>query len=179
VTFDLGSPYDLEEKSPTSSTSEEEQEQKPFSIFSDKVVIGAVMNYGALAMAYIIWDETLPMYFKLKASLGGLSMSSSEIGIALTAGGVAVMLFTMGPLSMLERWKGKFWLMNVGCIVAVPLACFWPALTDLMLLCGRATMWVALIILVCLKNVLSTMTFTAVTIMVNHSVTYVVLSACG
>jgi hypothetical protein len=49
-----------------------------------RTVVLATSNYGILAAAFILWDETLPLFLKLDIDDGGFSFDSNGIGLLLS-----------------------------------------------------------------------------------------------
>ena len=59
----------------------------PSNVLCEREVLLATCNYGMLAMAYILLNETTPLFLKLKTSEGGFSMNSAAIGWLLSLSG--------------------------------------------------------------------------------------------
>lgn len=149
------------------------------SVLRHRSVILAVTNYGLLAMGYILLDETLPLFLKLDMPHGGFAFGSSEIGFMLATSGAGMLVFTTMALPLIAR-NSKLWMFNVGILGAIPLAFGWPLLAVFNYhvvvpnihnpSTQKMIMWFLLITLCILKNVMATLSFTAVMILVNHSV---------
>lgn len=144
-----------------------------------RIVVLATSNYGVLAMGYILLDETIPLFLKLDRSMGGFSFNSSQIGLLLSVSGAAMIGFTSYILPMLAS-KSKKWLFETGLIGAIPITFLWPLLAIfnsqvLLSIEQKSTyymiLWPLLVATCVLKNIFATLSFTAVMIQVNHSVT--------
>ena len=102
----------------------------PVSILRHRIVLLATGNYGMLCMAYILLDETIPLFLKLSISQGGLAFSSSQIGLLLSLAGGAMLIFNMLFLPVFLR-ASKKWLYELGILCALPLAIAWPSIAVL------------------------------------------------
>jgi MFS family permease len=158
--------------SKNSKNSKNSKEQVP--ILKQKIVILTTFNYGLLAMAYIILEETIPLFLKLSTQEGGFGLSSSAIGFILSISGGVMLLFTFFILPKLAS-KSKLWMFRIGIYYAIPLAFGWPLLAVLeheYLLKNKYKFLISrslLVLVSVLKSVFSCMSFTAVTIQINHS----------
>ena len=143
-------------------------------ILKQKIVILTTFNYGLLAMAYIILEETIPLFLKLSSNEGGFGLSSSSIGFILSISGVVMLLFTFFILPKLAS-QSKLWMFRIGIYYAIPLAFGWPllAILDHQYLARNQYKFIIsrslLILISVLKSVFSCMSFTSVTIQINHS----------
>lgn len=151
------------------------------SILAQRQVVMTTALYGLLCMAYILYDETLPLFLKQSESDGGFGFSSSEIGFVLSICGFVMLFFSAYVLPKIAAMS-KLWTFKIGTLAAIPLVLLWPALG----LCHtifeswlgryigpeevhRAVM--AVLIVICTgKYVLSCIAFTASMILINHSV---------
>jgi MFS family permease len=142
-------------------------------------VVLAVSSYGLLCMAYILYDETIPLFLKLDRSDGGFSFDSSRIGTLISISAGCLLCFTSTLLPKLAS-HSKQWLYEVGIIAAIPLTLCWPliaVLNDKVLLQLELSetsyliiVWSLLLLTNTAKLVCSACSFTAVMIQVNHSV---------
>lgn len=146
-------------------------------VLTEPVVLLATWNYGLLAFAYIIIDETLPLFMKLETRHGGLGFDSAEIGFVLSLSGAVMLCFNVLVLPRLGGLS-KLTLYKVCNFCAIPFTLAWP-LAGLanrhMVATGlwrnkSAAMYCLLLLTSSIKNTLAVMTFTAIIILVNHSV---------
>ncbi len=143
-------------------------------ILKQRIVILTTFNYGLLAMAYIILEETIPLFLKLSSNEGGFGLSSSSIGFILSISGGVMLLFTFFILPKLAS-QSKLWMFRIGIYYAIPLALGWPllAIVDHQYLTRNQYKFIIsrslLILISVLKSVFSCMSFTSVTIQINHS----------
>jgi MFS family permease len=153
-------------------------DDSPKSVLRQRIVVLATGNYGMLAMAYILLDETIPLFLKLSREEGGFEFTSSQIGILLSLSGCVLLLFSSFVLPIIAS-KSKKWLYEVGILGALPCVFLWPILAVvnravLMHLSNRHvymfTLWPLLLLTNVFKNVCAACSFTAVMIQVNHSV---------
>lgn len=146
-------------------------------VLREKVVLLTTGAYGLLAFSYIIIDETLPLFMKLDTSHGGLSFRSSEIGFILSLSGAVMLLFNILILPTLGGYS-KLWLYKATNLVAIPFTLAWPTaglINEYMVAHGHwqrksVVMYGMLLVTSSIKNSLAVMTFTAIIILVNHSV---------
>lgn len=103
---------------------------KTTNVLRQRIVLMVCMNYGLLAMGYILLDETLPLFLKLDSAEGGFSFGSAEIGILLSVSGMVMVLFTAFVLPVVAA-KSKKWLFNTGITGAIPTTFAWPILARL------------------------------------------------
>jgi MFS family permease len=143
-------------------------------------VVLAVSSYGLLCMAYILYDETIPLFLKLHRDEGGFSFDSGQIGTLISISAGAMLIFTNVILPKFAS-KSKQWLYEIGLLGAIPLTLCWPLIAILnsnILLRSHSLnstaylliIWFLLIATNICKYVCSCCSFTAVIIQVNHSV---------
>ena len=146
-------------------------------VLREPVVLLATWNYGLLAFAYIIIDETLPLFMKLETQHGGLGFDSAEIGFVLSCSGAVMLCFNILVLPRLGA-VSKLSLYKVCNCCAIPFTLAWPVAglaNRHMVAAGlwadkSAAMYCMLLLTSSIKNTLAVMTFTAIIILVNHSV---------
>jgi hypothetical protein len=99
-------------------------------VLRQRTVVMVTGNYGLLAMAYILLEETIPLFLKLDADKGGFSFSSAEIGFLLSVSGGVMLIFTTFVLPVVAV-HSKRWMFNTGIYGAVPVTFSWPLLAML------------------------------------------------
>eukprot|EP01036_Dinobryon_divergens_P023858 gene23858-32247_t len=147
------------------------------SVLCERVVLLCTSNYGLLAMAYILINETIPLFLKLDTRLGGFSMDSSDIGTLLSLSGFSMLAFTYFLLPIFAS-QNPLWLFKVGTIVAIPVSFGWPivailnekVLASLPSQAHHIAMWSLLVLVALGQNIGGCLSFTAVMIQINHSV---------
>jgi hypothetical protein len=147
-------------------------------VLRQRNVILVTANYGILAMAYILLEETIPLFLKLDAHLGGFSFNSIQIGVLLSISGCVMFGFTLVFLPMVAK-QSKKWMLDFGCFWAIPLAFSWPLLalfsTHVLVhiksdFVRASILWPLLVAVSVAKSVMGCISFTAVMLQVNHSV---------
>jgi MFS family permease len=133
------------------------------------LILTAVAMYALTALMYILYDETLSVWAMTPIELGGLSLGTGMIGIALGASGIGLLAF-QPFFAKLCKSLGLLLVFRTGCILA---AFFLSCLPFLNFLARRGVPEPILImLLVCLaliRSVHSVMTFTSSVMMVNMS----------
>lgn len=99
------------------STSTPSSSSKRFSrVLTQRTVLTVCLNYGVLAMAYIILEETIPLFLKLSSDMGGFGFSSVKIGFLLSLSGSVMLVFTYFFLPIFasnsKAWMFKCKLIN-------------------------------------------------------------------
>lgn len=138
------------------------------SALTKKSVILVTCNYGLLAMAFIIWEETIPLFLKLENSKGGFGLDSSDIGFLLSSSGGVMLVFTYMALPTLAR-RSKKWLFCLGVYCAIPITFAIPVLATAKAIFpaifessgGKSLLWTLLILCCVLKNISACIAFTA------------------
>lgn len=82
------------ESIPTAVVDTETTKPSVSSVLRQPIVLMTTGSYGILAMAYIVYDETIPLFLKLDTKEGGLSFNSAEIGTLISLSGAIMLLFT-------------------------------------------------------------------------------------
>ena len=95
------------------------------SIICHRNVILTTSLYGLLAFAYIIWDETIPLFLKLSPLDGGFGFDSTQIGSLLSLTGVVMLGFNCFLLPIIAKSSKRF-LFIIGLFTAVPQAYLLP-----------------------------------------------------
>ena len=108
---------------PTSGQGEKEGDSP--NVLCERVVLLTTINYGLLAMAYILVNETVPLFLKLDSKEGGFSLNSSDIGTLLSLSGFSMLFFTY---FLLPRFASQhpIWLFRLGALLAIPFSFGWP-----------------------------------------------------
>lgn len=138
------------------------------SALTKKSVILVTCNYGLLAMAFIIWEETIPLFLKLENSKGGFGLDSSDIGFLLSTSGGVMLVFTYIALPTLAS-RSKKWLFCLGVYCAIPITFAIPVLATAKAIFpsifessgGKSLLWALLILCCVLKNISACIAFTA------------------
>ena len=139
------------------------------------------------AMAYILLDETIPLFLKLEHAAGGFGYDSIQIGTLLSISGAVMLLFTFFALPRIARISKKKMFL-IGVIGAIPAAAVWPLLawaTNKFMYNNneydgavnaasgyKYRVYVMLLLVCCAvaKAIMACLSFTAVMIQINHSV---------
>eukprot|EP00607_Mallomonas_marina_P003639 CAMPEP_0182423750 /NCGR_PEP_ID=MMETSP1167-20130531/9841_1 /TAXON_ID=2988 /ORGANISM="Mallomonas Sp, Strain CCMP3275" /LENGTH=715 /DNA_ID=CAMNT_0024603009 /DNA_START=309 /DNA_END=2453 /DNA_ORIENTATION=- len=140
------------------------------------VVLLVTGSYGFMCMAYILYDESLPLLLK-DVSSGGFAMTSGDIGTILSCGGIVMLLFTTAFLPTIAKGS-KTRLMHFTIILSMPVILLWP------LLGTQQALWLSIFsvsyrytakmlilsILISMKNCIACISFTSSMILINHCV---------
>ena len=137
-------------------------------VLKTRSVVLVTCNYGLLAMAFILWEETIPLFLKLNSSQGGFGLLSSDIGLLLSSSGGVMLVFTYLALPSLAR-RSKKWLFRLGIYSAIPITFAIPALATAKAMNpeifqtkqGHFLLWMLLILCCVLKNISACISFTA------------------
>jgi MFS family permease len=149
----------------------------PPSVLRRKGVVLTTASYGLLAMGYILFDETIPLFLKLDQSEGGFSFDSGGIGLLVSISAFVMLIFTTCVLPTIAS-KSKQWLYEIGIIGAIPLTLGWPLLASLNYhvirnfddkWMSQLVLWALLLLLNIFKNMFACFSYTAVMIQINHS----------
>lgn len=155
--------YDIENPEAAQPISKKEP------LWTDRNVILSTSSYGLLAMAYILFDEALPLLLKHDKASGGMSFNSSEIGTVLSCAAIMLLLFSAFIQPSLARGS-KLQLYRVFNIVAMPVFLIVPTIAFVYhglhssSSAAEAFLWTSLITIVFVKNAVGTLTFTGVLI---------------
>ena len=137
-------------------------------VLKTRSVVLVTCNYGLLAMAFILWEETIPLFLKLNSSQGGFGLLSSDIGLLLSSSGGVMLVFTYLALPSLAR-RSKKWLFRLGIYSAIPITFAIPVLATAKAMNpeifqtkqGHFLLWMLLILCCVLKNISACISFTA------------------
>jgi Major Facilitator Superfamily len=137
-------------------------------VLKTRSVVLVTCNYGLLAMAFILWEETIPLFLKLNTSQGGFGLLSSDIGLLLSSSGGVMLVFTYLALPSLAR-RSKKWLFRLGICSAIPITFAIPVLATAKAMNpeifqtkqGHFLLWMLLILCCVLKNISACISFTA------------------
>ena len=146
-------------------------------IFQRNVLL-VTSNYGLIAMAYIILEETIPLFLKLSRDQGGLEFDSFSIGLLLSITAIFLLFFTSCFLPNIAS-KSKLWMFRIGIYGGAPLTVAWPLVAFtyahyiqhlLPVKVAHLILWVLLLVVCILKSVFACLSFTGIMIMINNSV---------
>ena len=122
--------------------------------------------YWFLAFTAIMFDETFPLWCAAPLGSGGLGLDTTALGWLLTAGGFMLLTFQLIVLPMLTRCFSSTSLFKGGCALA---AIGYPAFPFIARL-GTRTRMPALLVAIALLKSCQAAGFTAVFMLINHSV---------
>ena len=164
------------EESRAITTTKYHVRHKKIPVLKQKTVVMITGNYGLLAMAAILLDETIPLMLKLSVEEGGFEFTSSQIGILLSCSGAFMIGFTMTTLPSMTRLSKRL-LNGIGTLGCIPVCLLWPIIATINHYYVTKhqvfhALWPCLIITYIFKATLSTIAFTGVLMQVNHSVYY-------
>ena len=83
------------------------------SVLVHRNVLLTTSLYGMIAMAYIIYEETIPLFLKLSKEQGGLGFDSFSIGLLLSFTSILLLFFTSFFLPKIAS-KSKLWMFRIG-----------------------------------------------------------------
>ncbi|CAM9948125.1 unnamed protein product, partial [Phaeothamnion confervicola] len=136
-----------------------------------KEIAVVVACYTVLAMAHVLFDETVPLWCKVAPADGGLGFDARRIGALLSAGGVSLMLITLFIMPRMGR-AGYLRMLRWGGLGSAPLFALYPLQALLVHADGSFSpwLWPVLVAAAAWRNLVSTMSFTAVIVLLNHTV---------
>ena len=130
----------------------------------------AIAVYGSLAFVQVMIDEATPLFYKLSVENGGLGWNEPQIGKLLLVGGVASILFCLGPLGWTQRKLGTIRTYRFGMLVVAPIFGGWWIVAPLEPIIGTTGVWLLSSLFVAIRAAGLSLSFTAAFIMVNNSV---------
>jgi len=149
--------------------------EKKLSMLWRPMVVAATGNYGLICFAYVVLDETLPLFLKLDVELGGFSYNSHDIGVVLSTSGFLMLIFTLTLLPGLANGS-KPQMFLTGCLGSVPAAVLYPVGSAVVGFIGSSSSSAHsigsayLITVKFIQNVFATLAFTAIVVQINESV---------
>lgn len=97
------------------------------SVLLDRDVLLTVGCYGILSFGDVITVECIPLLCKLDRSLGGLSLGSSDIGLAMSVGGVSMLIFSSLLLPKILSGS-KLQVFRIFNLIGIPVILLFPSL---------------------------------------------------
>ena len=142
--------------------------QQARNVMRSRSVILVTCNYGLLAMAFILWEETIPLFLKLDSKVGGFGLTSSDIGLVLSSSGGVMLVFTYLVLPSLAK-RNKKWLFRLGVYSSLPIAFAIPLLASaktaypIIFASNKGGLFLKSLLVACcvLKNIAACVSFTA------------------
>lgn len=151
--------------------SEKEESSIPIRVlFRSRPIWSSIGTYFCLALFWVLFDETFPVFCQTPVDEGGLGQSESQIGIQLAICGAALIIFQTtcyGPMA--KRW-GIVKLYTWAAWIQIPVFVLWPlsnyvAAANL----GAGVEWTLLAIYQIARSILSAITFTAICIAIANA----------
>jgi hypothetical protein len=154
------------------------------SLYRRPNVVAATANYGMICFAYVILDETLPLFLKLDADKGGFAYNSHDIGVILSISGFLMLVFTVTILPLVANGD-KPRLFIYGTWGTIPAAMLYPFGAAATVAIGALLGWhsqtssvqdlpmlsyVFLITVKTVQSIFACLAFTAIVVQVNESV---------
>lgn len=149
--------------------------KKVIPVLRQRDVVMVTANYGILALAAILLDETIPLMLKLDVKSGGFGFSTSEIGVLFSISGMFMIGFTLMILPGLTSMSKRF-LNSVGTIGALLACIMWPVIAQVNSIWVATTLhpffllWPVMIFIYSMKAILTNVAYTGILMQVNHSV---------
>jgi MFS family permease len=155
--------------------------KKKLSPLRRRNVVLACCNYAVLCMAYILFDETLPLYLKLSVEQGGFSFLSTDIGGLLSLPGFFMIPFAYLILPRIAKMSKKA-IFRASVIICAAHIMLWPLLgkTHYMFLdedhpthqrfLDHFVFYPIMFVLIMIKSIAGTVAFMAVNMQIGHSV---------
>ncbi|KAH8951267.1 hypothetical protein BDL97_09G018300 [Sphagnum fallax] len=138
---------------------EAQQDQKK-PLLSRKPFIGGLVLYCIWSLHDMAYVEVFSLWCVSPKSNGGLGFTTADVGEILGLSGFVVLIFQLLIFPYLSNFLGPIMVFSVPMVVA------YPAIATL----SGMALWVIVAIVSCLKNVFTTMIFTASMILLNNSV---------
>ncbi|KAA8492772.1 putative peptide/nitrate transporter [Porphyridium purpureum] len=129
----------------------------------------AILGYAGGCFSQIIYDEGFPIYTSSPTSVGGLSFSPQEVGIALLFGGVVLFVYQIWFWPHVAAWLGPvkafraFLWLQIAAGLLIPTASIFAFRRCFVL------EWAVILIAQTLKVIGQATSFTAVNILVSNS----------
>jgi hypothetical protein len=148
------------------------------SVLVHRNVLLVTSLYGLIAMAYIILEETIPLFLKLSEEQGGLAFDSFSIGLLLSLTSILLLFFTSFFLPKIAS-KSKLWMFRMGIYGGAPFTIMWPLVAYLYnhyiqnvvsKKVAQNILWILLVGVCTFKSIFACLSFTAVMILINNSV---------
>jgi hypothetical protein len=98
-------------------------------IIKDKGVLFTTLCYGILCFGDVITVECIPLFCKLNIQQGGLNMTSNEIGLTISIGGIMMLFFSTCFLPKILAGS-KLRVFRTYNLVSIPVVLLFPILGD-------------------------------------------------
>ncbi|CAM6008983.1 unnamed protein product [Sphagnum balticum] len=152
--------------SPLSNDLIEVQQDQKKPLLSRKPFIGGLLLYCIWSLHDMAYIEVFSLWCVSPKSTGGLGFTTADVGEILGLSGFVVLIFQLLIFPYLSNFLGPILATRIPIVFSVPLVVAYPAIATL----SGLVLWVMVAIVSCLKNVLTTMIFTASMILLNNSV---------
>ncbi|CAK9882399.1 unnamed protein product [Sphagnum jensenii] len=144
---------------------EAQQDQKK-PLLSRKPFIGGLVLYCIWSLHDMAYVEVFSLWCVSPKSNGGLGFTTADVGQILGLSGFVVLIFQLLIFPYLSNFLGPIMATRIPIVFSVPMVVAYPAIATL----SGMALWVIVAIVSCLKNVFTTMIFTASMILLNNSV---------
>eukprot|EP00897_Mesotaenium_endlicherianum_P006507 jgi/Mesen1/5885/ME000299S04995 len=95
-------------------------------LLRERGVVLAVSVYSLMSLTFLYAEELFPIFASAPASLGGLSFTSSSIGVITGTAGAAMTLHMLLGYPALVRRMGPLWCLRAGLALLVPVVLATP-----------------------------------------------------
>jgi len=90
------------------------------SVTRRKLVVLVCCCYGLCAMAFLIFDQTFPLFAEEAVRRDGMGFSSSECGLAISASGLFGLIFTVTTVPWIMRTYATHRVLRWSCYAMIP-----------------------------------------------------------
>ncbi|CAK9236620.1 unnamed protein product [Sphagnum troendelagicum] len=153
-----------EQKEYATEQPSQQDQKKP--LLRRKPFIGGLVLYCIWSLHDMAYIEVFSLWCVSPKSTGGLGFTTADVGQILGLSGFVVLIFQLLIFPYLSNFLGPIMATRIPIVFSVPMVVAYPAIATL----SGMALWVIVAIVSCLKNVFTTMVFTASMILLNNSV---------
>ncbi|KAA8496900.1 putative peptide/nitrate transporter [Porphyridium purpureum] len=159
--------------SDVSSEDDDDQEasnlEPTSSVFEKDAVMRTTSNYGLIALAWVIQDETYPLFAASPAAAGGLGFTAPIIGATLAFSGTVLIVYQMLIYPLLTERYGLKRLFRWGAFSGAVTFALFPFCAHAFSLLGPVCGWVSIGSLLFARTLTACTCFTSIMILQNQA----------
>lgn len=144
-------------------------EQTATPTISRKRVTLTILSYGVVSFSQIFFQEVYVLWCNAKTEYGGLGWGTSETGISIAFGGLALLLSQLYMYPFAERCMGNQTLLARSLLALAPVYFFTGFIRHL--ISNEYALWAAILLHQLLRTMFTSFTFSSVMVLVNETTT--------
>ncbi|KAL6072749.1 MFS domain-containing protein [Balamuthia mandrillaris] len=141
-------------------------------LLRNRAVVASSFLYAILGLVHVAYDELISLWAIESIETGGLDFNSSKVGLAITIGGIGLIVFNLFIYPYVDKRIGARRAFMIGCALTCPLFISYPCINLIARAgLGIVVIWIAVLLVICARSISTALAFTSIMLLINNSAT--------